>query len=69
MSLAAQHECTTAALLAACEKRNRDKGHNDIGQEAGYFYAALEFRRALHLHVAGCAECLAAEAAEMERAA
>lgn len=55
--------CTTAKLLADFERMNREKAGDNIGLAAGYAYTATQFRRALHLHVADCPDCLVAEEA------
>ncbi len=67
--ISANTSCPTAKLLADFEVGNREKASDNIGLAAGYCYAATQFRKALHLHIADCPACLDLEAEEMERAA
>ena len=68
MSLAAQEQnsttCTTAQLLVEFELGNRSKAQDNLELAPAYAYAATQFRKALHLHIAECAACLALEDAE-----
>lgn len=60
--------CVTAKLLVEFEQAKREKARNNGQLAAAYGYAASEFRKALHLHIAECGDCLSREN-DQERAA